>query len=255
GLNTPVAAAVDKSGNLYVMDAGNNRILRFPRPFQQTGDLLATDLVIGQRTVASGNTANQSLAQPNEKTLALQQSTNIYTGSIAFDPQGNLWTTDALNNRVLRFPVSALAPNQLDPAADIVLGQSNFTTSTVAPDPQDVSGPRNKNVIQLPAGLAFDQTGRLYVTDARARVLYFPVLQTGVPAARILGLPPVPQQGQAPNSYPNSYNVGQFSPRGDLFFRPPEGVFTSGNTVFITDPGDNRIMRFGAPETWLAETD
>ena len=36
GLNAPVAVAVDQNGNLYVADSGNNRILRYPRPFSQT---------------------------------------------------------------------------------------------------------------------------------------------------------------------------------------------------------------------------
>ena len=35
GLTTPVGIVVDKSGNLYVADTGNNRILRFPKPFDR----------------------------------------------------------------------------------------------------------------------------------------------------------------------------------------------------------------------------
>src|SRR5881628_3185669 len=31
GLNFPTGLAVDRSGNLFVIDAGNNRILRFPK--------------------------------------------------------------------------------------------------------------------------------------------------------------------------------------------------------------------------------
>ena len=32
GLNTPSGIAVDASGNVYVADNGNNRVLRFPNP-------------------------------------------------------------------------------------------------------------------------------------------------------------------------------------------------------------------------------
>src|SRR5947209_15866298 len=35
GLYLPTAVAVDPKGNLYVADAGNNRILRYPAPFAQ----------------------------------------------------------------------------------------------------------------------------------------------------------------------------------------------------------------------------
>src|SRR5271166_5056281 len=43
GLFQPVGLTVDKSGNLYVIDAGNNRVVRYPAPFSQTGDLLQVD--------------------------------------------------------------------------------------------------------------------------------------------------------------------------------------------------------------------
>ena len=39
GLTYPGALAVDAQGNLYVMDAGNNRVLRYPKPFTQTPGL------------------------------------------------------------------------------------------------------------------------------------------------------------------------------------------------------------------------
>ena len=43
------------AGNLYVVDAGNNRIVRYPNPFNQTTNPPSLDLVIGQKTQSSGN--------------------------------------------------------------------------------------------------------------------------------------------------------------------------------------------------------
>jgi hypothetical protein len=57
GLNSPTGLAVDKSGNLYVGDSGNNRIVRYKTPFQQTGQLLAIDLIVGQKD-SNGRAAN-----------------------------------------------------------------------------------------------------------------------------------------------------------------------------------------------------
>src|SRR5581483_1745347 len=55
GLNTPNGIAV-YNGDLYVADAGNHRVLRYRKPFSQTGTILP-DLWLGQPTLTS-NAAN-----------------------------------------------------------------------------------------------------------------------------------------------------------------------------------------------------
>ncbi len=69
GLFGPTGIAVDKKGALYVIDTGNNRILRYPAPLSQTGDLLQVDLIIGQKDF-NGRSPNEGNATPSEKTLA-----------------------------------------------------------------------------------------------------------------------------------------------------------------------------------------
>src|SRR5712691_1481182 len=103
GLFRPTALVVDPSGNLYVLDAGNNRILRYPAPFRQQtgGDPLGVDLVIGQRTGSSGRDINEGAGAPSNKTLAFQQYPGgpLLAAGMTFDPRGNLWVADAGNNR------------------------------------------------------------------------------------------------------------------------------------------------------------
>ncbi|PYT27936.1 MAG: hypothetical protein DMG57_16635 [Acidobacteria bacterium] len=53
GFTGPAGLAVDSAGNLYVADTGNSRILRFPKPFSQSDQILP-DLVIGQSDFSTG---------------------------------------------------------------------------------------------------------------------------------------------------------------------------------------------------------
>ena len=61
GLSLPAAVAVDTQGNLYVADAGNNRILRYPKGLS-TGSF--PNLVIGQVSFSSGGLPTRAKARP-----------------------------------------------------------------------------------------------------------------------------------------------------------------------------------------------
>ena len=71
GLFNPVGVAVDARGNLYVIDAGNNRVLRYPTPFTQTGTLFPVDLVIGQKSLSgsANSQPNGGSTVPSNNTL------------------------------------------------------------------------------------------------------------------------------------------------------------------------------------------
>ena len=133
GFALPTGIAVDSSGSVYVADSGNNRILRFPAPFKQTGTLLIPDLIIGQPSIGT-NQANQGKNAPSAQTLSLTNRVS----ALAIDPSGNLSGDRSGNNRVLRFPVSQLAPNTVQPAADVVLGQTDPTLSALPAPPPNI---------------------------------------------------------------------------------------------------------------------
>lgn len=247
GLSAPVGVAVDGQGNLYVIDAGNNRVVRYPRPLEQPSELVPIDLVIGQRAVGAGNQPNQGQSTPSAKTLFFAQGSILFRASLTFDPQGNLWVADPGNNRVLRFPVSQLSPNTPEPEADLVLGQSDFTLRGAPQPPNNVQ--TNKLATVAPSGIAIDNQGRVYVSDAFARVLFFvPPFANGSPASRVLGVLGPVQQGQPAPTFPNNTSLG--SPQGGS----PEGLFLVGNQLWVNDTPNHRVVRYGPPESWPAET-
>ncbi|MBL8234260.1 MAG: hypothetical protein JNL98_37535 [Bryobacterales bacterium] len=242
GLALPAALAVDATGNLYVADAGNNRILRFPRPLTQSDDLKLPDMVIGQPNFNS-NRPNEGNQTPSATTIALNfGATRNFRSGLVFDSTGNLWFSDAGNNRVLRYPAAALQRGQNQPAADVVLGQFAFNTATT-----NSTGPNNKATMTAPSALALDALGRLYVCDAFARVLVYTTTTTGASAARIMGVLIV-QPGQPPPPPVNDTTIG-----GSTGNIPAQGVFIAGGTPFVLDTGANRIVRYDPFESWPTE--
>lgn len=240
GLTSPVGLAVDAHGNLYVADAGNNRVLRYPSPFGQTSTLLAVDLIIGQQGLNS-KSANGGQSAPTANTLALSNYNGAFLSGLAIDAQGNLWISDAGNNRVLRFPAAELgtaASNQ--PAADLVLGQSSFSSTSL---PANITR-SGKNYLSQPAGLAFDPQGDLFVADSANRVVvYQPPFAIGQTAARIMGVV------TASNAPPVSAStLGSVGAGGQAY--PPDGVFFIGNSPYVVDSGNARVLGYTPFGQW-----
>jgi uncharacterized protein (TIGR03437 family) len=242
GLQVPSGIAVDAQGNVYVLDAGNNRILRFPKPFAQTGSQ-TPDLVIGQSSFST-NGANQGGISASTLALA-SSSTGVLLAFITFDSSGNLWVSDAGNNRVLRFNASTLGSSATPgPAADIVLGQTDFVTGTY--NPPTASNPLTSlTSFTTPSGIAFDSAGRLFVAESiasrRGRILMWtPPFYIGQPASRLLGVdtsnpqPPVTSEFQLNDS--------------------PGGLFAVGNQIGAVDTLDNRLLIFPPVEQWTPNT-
>lgn len=246
GLTSPEGMAVDASGNLYVIDAGNNRILRFPQPFNQTATVFP-DIVIGQPDYTTG-AANQGglSASSLSFTVSVSGSVTVLPASLAFDATGNLWVADAGNNRILRFNASALgAQASSAPAADIVLGQLNFTTNSEVSN-GTITAPAltSFSSIQAPAGIAFDSLGNLFVSEAVGgrvgRVLVwlppFSPASVGEPASRMLGV-------DQNNPQPTGLNQFQFQ-------ADPSGLFAVGNQIGVADTFNSRLLLFPPVNQW-----
>lgn len=276
GMTSPSSVAVDHLGRVFVLDTGNNRVLRFRSPFdeQDPGKL---ELIIGQ-TQRLGFCANQdaaanntcvavanSASAPNNSKLRLnaQYLGGVLASRIRFDTQGNLWVTDAGNHRVLRFPRDAVRLDSnitpagtIDPVirADLVIGQPDMESA--AANRGRLNTPANEapdrlklDLLRFPNALAFDSQGRLYVADDLGRVLYYGVPgQNGQPAARVLGILVI----QAGDELPSAINDATFGAvlREGVFAGGPRGLFTIGDHLLVADTLQHRILKFEPPESW-----
>jgi uncharacterized protein (TIGR03437 family) len=240
GLSAPNAVAVDSKGNLYVVDGGNNRILRYPKPAANGSNFQTPDMVIGQPDFSTNSANVGGISAAN---MAVISGNTFATSGITFDAQGNLWFSDPLNNRVLRYPVAALNAGTNGPSADLVLGQISFSTQNGVPAGEDQAHARlDKSIIIQPNGLTFDPSGRLYVCDSISRILVFsPPFSTGMLASRLMGLP-----DQVPVPIPNIATAAGLA--------QPQGVFMIGNRPAVADAGFNRVTIYDPFEQWPAET-
>jgi hypothetical protein len=208
--------AFDHTGNLWVTDYGNSRVLEYLPPFSNG---MAATLAIGQPNLTSG-VLNQGGASPTAATLA----NPIYA---VFDSSGNLWVPDFNNNRLLEFT----PPLSTGKAASVELGQPDFVSNSILPTAANtISGG--------PGGTAFDSSGNLWVADIfDNRVLEFvPPFTSNMNASLVLGQTDFVSFGAATS--------------GASGMNGPIGIaFDSTGNLFVIDNGNNRTLVFEPPFT------
>ncbi len=240
GLNFPTGLTVFK-GDLYVADTGNNRVLRFPKPFANIGSEFP-DLYIGQ--------PNLNSATPNEtgsiaaSGLALQSGGSVYRVGLAFDSHGNLWMSDPGNARVLEFAAADLAKGGGPLAAQVEIGQLDFSSKQPALKTGTAANYYITNQFFTSSAVAFDPKGRLFVGDIGRVLVFQPPFQNNMGATRIMGLatPPTNQF----NSQTQLQATAMSDPEAIFFI--PGGLNTGG--VGVVDAGWSRILLFDSYENW-----
>ncbi len=266
GLYGPTSVAVDANGNVFVADAGSNRILRYPAPFAQPeGEARTADLVLGQASLNARYGNRASSANANAAPAASTIRTNGYgTGGIqsatlTFDAQGNLWFSDSGNHRILRYPAAGVSgasntDGGADIAADLVLGQPDFSTAVANPGRVSQAADRlSYSSIRFGGPLAFDASGNLFFSDDLARVLVWnPPFESNQRASRILGLY-LQKPGDALLPAVNDVTFGYALATATTFGGGPQGLFCVGDYLFVSDTIHNRIVRYDPVASWAPE--
>ena len=220
-LNRPRSLAFDSSGNLWVADTGNSRVVRYPAGLLNSPAPVTADAVVGQKDLftsaanAGGTTSSSGLDGPD---------------GLAFDAQNNLYVADLNNARVLRFN-GPLGQPGVTATASGVWGQSNFTSKTI-PNQATASS------VATPIGIAVDNTGSLYIAASRDnRVMAFPLTPSlGAAAKMVLGQADMTSTGA---------NAGVFPQASPNTLSAPNDVKVDQNgNVFVVDTSNHRVLEF-----------
>ena len=215
----PADLALDKAGDLWVVDQGHNRVLEFPAGC--IGSPCMASRVIGQASW----TADAAGTSPTATSLD-------EPSGLAFDGGGGLYVMDTSANRVLFFDTATCGT--FDCAASRVYGQSSFTTNTAG---------TTATTLSSPGAAVVDTAGALYVSDGgNRRVLYFAPSCSGTPcsATRVYG-------------HNGSYTCGVSDDNGSCVSGGPSAVNLGGPSqvsldkrgdLYVVDAANSRMLMY-----------
>ena len=215
----PEAVAVDFSGNVFVSDTSNSRVLEYSQPGTPPTNA-APNLVLGQANF----TGSSCVASASGLCFPLQ---------LSFDGSNNLYVADARSNRAVEFntPLTTTAvPGSGDTVADLVLGQPNLTSAGGC-----LTGhPSSSTSTCAPGGIDLDAAGDVFVADtADNRVLVFDdPLTTNLVADIVLGQPDFAH-----------YNANSVD--ADGLFNPGQAAIDKNSSpqhLYVADASNSRVL-------------
>ncbi len=200
----PFGFALDASGNVYIADTGNNRVLKEiavgnlihrNHDFNERSEFASGVAVDGAGNLYIADTGNnrvlkEAFSAGNYTETTIPSSALSYPAAVAVDGNGDVYIADSGNNRILMEALS---------------GES-YTESTIP-----------TSTLSYPSGLAVDVSGNIYIADSGNNRILMESFSGGNYTERLL-------------------------PTSALLF--PEAVALDGNgDVYIADSGNARILK------------
>lgn len=227
--NTPSAIAIDKQGNLYVADTGNNRIRKI------TPEGVVT-------TVAGDGTAGYADGP------AAQARFNGPIG-VTVDQHGNLYVADTYNDRIRKISTD---------------GQ--VTTTAGSGQPGYADGAATSALFDTPCGVAVASDGSLIVADTGNRQLRnitadgnVATIPTNDDLSRPIAIATT-HDGFVYVTDLDRYRVVQLAPEGSMHvvaegFIQPSGVAINPTTydLYLADSGNYLVRKLAQPDNTAAQ--
>ncbi|HEX4386403.1 MAG TPA: hypothetical protein VH083_25790 [Myxococcales bacterium] len=215
-LNVPTGIACE-NGVVAVADAWNHRVLLWHDGLQHSHQ--PPDVVLGQIDRAAG-LANRGRRAPRADTLNWCYGVALH--------QGRLFIADTGNRRVLVFDQ---LPERDGAAADLVLGEKDFTTRD-----DNASGPAGPAGMRWPHGMAFVDGAFLVADAGDNRVMVWRKLPTenGAPCDFVLGQRDLVSVDHNQASYlPTSTTLSM-----------PYGLALLQQRLVVADTANSRLLGF-----------
>ncbi len=220
-LNSPRSICFDSSGDSYIADYSNNRVLYYP-----AGTTTAT-VVYGQN-----NNLNTATVNNTGGTSGTSSTTSLNAPfDVALDSLGGLYVADSANYRVLYYAAGSTTASR-------VYGQGGvFNTNT--PNKGGVSADSLSNVNNI----ALDRNNNLYIADgSNHRVLYYTAGSTT--ASRVYG------QNNNTGSALDNNTGGVANTVSATSLSDPEGmVVDSSGNLYVADAANNRVLYYPSGTT------
>lgn len=231
-MSSPTAVATD--GTYFaVVDTGNDRVLIWNHVPQSNN--VAPDVVVGQPDF----TTLQNVASVTASSLRAPQG--------AWIQNGKLFVADTGNNRVL---IWNSIPTTNGQAADLVLGQSNFTSNTAPSVTTATTQPvAAANLLWNPISVTESPDGtHLFIADfAYSRVLIW----NSIPSSN--DQPADVEVGQANMAGSTANDVNNLCQSGlarcEKTLSLPRYALSDGTRLFIADSGNDRVLVYNTIPT------